>query len=218
MLNNIRRLLPLAAIVVPIMVVAALASQLEKLPQARAFIAAMHSVQGEWWAMPLFFVLYALFALLLLPVGLLSATAALVWGWKVGGSLDLAASTLAALPPFVLARGGLARWVERHIRREDVPALDSPFNLFLLRVVPLVPYVALNYIAGSATRIRTRHYLLMTLIGVLPSSFLFAYFVDTMAAGAAGAATHAKIFAVCALIALVAILLRLAAKRVARRG
>jgi uncharacterized membrane protein YdjX (TVP38/TMEM64 family) len=213
-----RRLLPLLAIAVPIMVVAVLASRLEHLPQVRSFIASMQSVDGEWWAVPLFLVAYGLFALFLLPVGLLSALAALVWGWRIGGAIDLAACTLASLPPFLLARGGLSQWMERRIRRQDVPALDSPFILFLLRIVPLVPYVALNYIAGSATRIRTRDFVLMTFAGSIPSVFLFAWFVDTMAAGAVGTATEAKIFAVCALIAVVAILLRLAADRVARRA
>jgi uncharacterized membrane protein YdjX (TVP38/TMEM64 family) len=108
--------------------------------------------------------------------------------------------------------------MERRIRREDVPALDSPFNLFLLRVVPLVPYVALNYIAGSATRIRVRDFLLMTFAGSIPSVFLFAWFIDTMAAGASGAVTQAKIFAVCAVIAAVAIALRLLADRLTRRA
>ncbi len=208
-----RRLLPLLAIAVPIMVVAVLASRLEHLPQVRSFIVSMQSIDGEWWAVPLFIVVYALFAIFLLPVGLLSALAALVWGWKVGGAIDLAACTLSALGPFFLARGGLSRWMERRIRREDLPALDSPFILLLLRIVPLVPYVALNYIAGSATRIRTRDFVLTTFAGSIPSVFLFAWFVDTMAAGAVGAATEAKIFGVCALIAVVAILLRLAANR-----
>ena len=217
-LSAARRLLPLLVVAVPAMVVAVVASQLGRLPEVRGFLASMQSVEGEWWAVPLFLAAYVLFALLLLPVGLLSAVAAVIWGWKLGGALDLAACTLAALPPFFLARGGLARWMERRIRREEVPALDSPFILFLLRVVPLVPYVALNYIAGSATRIRTRDYVLMTLAGSIPSAFLYAWFVDTMAAGAMGAATQAKIFGVCAVIALVAILLRLAAHRVARRG
>jgi uncharacterized membrane protein YdjX (TVP38/TMEM64 family) len=131
--------------------------------------------------------------------------------------MDLLACTVAALPPFFLARRGLAQWVERHIQRDEVPALDSPFILFLLRVLPIVPYVALNYISGSASRIRTRDFVLTTLAGSVPSAFLFAFFVDTMAAGALGAATQAKIFAVCAVIALVAIVLRLAANRVARR-
>jgi uncharacterized membrane protein YdjX (TVP38/TMEM64 family) len=218
MLRNLRRLLPLLVIVVPIMAVAVLASQLERLPAVRVFIASMQSVEGEWWAVPLFFAAYTLFALFLLPVGLLSAIATLVWGWKLGAAMDLVACTVAALPPFFLARRGLAQWVERHIKRDEVPALDSPFILFLLRVLPMVPYVALNYISGSASRIRTRDFVLTTLAGSVPSAFLFAFFVDTMAAGALGAATQAKIFAVCAVIALVAIVLRLAANRVARRG
>ncbi|MDP9192010.1 MAG: VTT domain-containing protein [Acidobacteriota bacterium] len=213
-----RQLLPLLVIAVPIMVVAVLASRVEHLPQVRSFIASMQSAGGEWWAVPLFFVAYGLFALFLLPVGLLSALAALVWGWRIGGFIELVACTLSALPPFLLARGGLAQWVERRIRREDVPALDSPFILLLLRIVPLVPYVALNYIAGSATRIRVRDFVVMTFAGSIPSVFLFAWFVDTMAAGAVGAAEQAKIFAVCGIIAAVAILLRLAADRLARRA
>jgi uncharacterized membrane protein YdjX (TVP38/TMEM64 family) len=215
---RIRRLLPLLAIALPIIAVALVATRLGELPLVRAAIVSLQSVSDEWWAVPLFVATYACFALFLLPVGLLSATGVLVWGWKLGGALDLAACTLSALPPFFLARGGLSRWMERRIRREDVPALDSPFNLFLLRVVPLVPYVALNYIAGSATRIRVRDFLLMTFAGSIPSVFLFAWFIDTMAAGASGAVTQAKIFGVCAVIAAVAIVLRLVADRLTRRA
>jgi uncharacterized membrane protein YdjX (TVP38/TMEM64 family) len=211
--GRIRRFLPLLAVAMPVVAVALFASRLEQLPEVRAFITSMRSVDGEWWAVPAFVIVYAIFALGLLPVGLLSAIAALVWGWKLGGAIDLLACTLSALPPFLLARGGLSPWIEKRIRREDLPALDSPFVLFLLRVLPIVPYVALNYIAGSATRIRTRNFVLTTCAGSIPSVFLFAWFVDTMAAGAVGAVTQAKIFAVCALIAAVAIGLRLVADR-----
>jgi uncharacterized membrane protein YdjX (TVP38/TMEM64 family) len=212
-----RRLLPLLPIVLPIIAVALVATRLGELPAVRAAIGSMQSVSGEWWAVPAFVVAYACFALFLLPVGLLSATGVLVWGWQMGGAIDLIACTISALPPFLLARGGLSRWMERRIHRDDVPALDSPFALFLLRVVPLVPYVALNYIAGSATRIRRRDYLMMTFIGSIPSVFLLAWFIDTMAAGASGAATQAKIFGVCTVIALAAIALRLVADRFVKR-
>ncbi|HEX8409488.1 MAG TPA: VTT domain-containing protein, partial [Thermoanaerobaculia bacterium] len=90
--------------------------------------------------------------------------------------------------------------------------LESPFTLFLLRLVPIVPYVALNYIAG-ATRVRTRDYLVTTFFGVLPSTYLFAYFIDTMAGAAVGVVTHVKVAAVCALVAATAIVLRYASKR-----
>ena len=216
--SSARKLLPLAAVAVPILVVAIAATRLGNAPVVHSVLLSLRSVSGEWWAVPAFLLAYGLFALLLLPVGLLSATGVLVWGWQLGGALDLFACTIAALPPFLLARGGLARWIEKRVRAEDVPALDSPFAVLVLRILPIVPYVALNYIAGSATRIRTRDYVLTTFAGSIPSVFLFAWFIDTMAAGAVGVVTEAKIFAVCALIAAAAIALRLLADRVVRRG
>lgn len=214
-LMMLRKYLPLAMVVAPILAVAFVATRLADFPMVRNFVTTMQSAAGEWWAVPLFVVAYVVFAIFLLPVGLLSATAALLWGWKAGGTLELFTSTVAALVPFLLARKGFAQWVEKRVRYDDAPALHSPFVLFLLRIVPLVPYVALNYIAG-ATRIRTRDFVVTTLAGSIPSVFLFAYFVDTMAAGAMGAATQAKIFAVCGAVAVVAVILRVIADRFVR--
>lgn len=213
----VKRFLPLLAIVVPIVVVALLATRLGDLPAARAAIAALRSAAGEWWAVPLFVVAYALFTIFLLPVGLLSAAAALTWGWKVGATIELLTLTPASVVPFLLARRGLAGFVQRRIPREDLPALDAPFHLLILRIVPVVPFVALNYIAG-ATRIRLRDYVAATLVGSIPSAYLFAYFVDTLAGSAMGVATQAKIVGACALIAIAAILLRWAALAVTERG
>jgi uncharacterized membrane protein YdjX (TVP38/TMEM64 family) len=210
-----KRLLPLAVVVLPVMLVAIFATRLSNFPVARAAIARLQQAAHEWWSLPLFVALYTLFTVFLLPVGLLSAAAALMWGWKLGGAIELATLTLASVVPFLLARRGLSGFVDRRIPREELPTLDSRFNLFLLRVVPVVPYVALNYIAG-ATRIRTRDYVLVTLAGSIPASFLFAYFVDTMAGSAMGAATQAKIAGACALVAVFAIILRIAARRIAR--
>ena len=213
---RIRDFIPLAAIVVPVVAVAILATRLGDLPLAREAVTAIRGTAGEWWALPLFVVVYAAFTVLLLPVGLLSAAAALMWGWKLGAAIELGTVAMASLIPFFLARKGLSGWVQRRLPHRDLPALDSGFNLFLLRVVPLVPFVALNYIAG-ATRVRTRDYVLATVAGSVPSAVLFAYFVDTMAGASLGVATQAKIAGACALVAAAAIILRLAARRVARR-
>lgn len=210
--SRIRGFLPLLTIIIPIVVVAILASRLGDFPAARAAVETMRAGGGEWWAVPLFVALYVLFVLFFLPLGLLSAAAALTWGWKVGGTIELVTCTLAALLPFFIARRGLAPWIERRIAKEHVPALESPFTLFLLRLIPIVPFVALNYIAG-ATRVRTRDYLLTTFLGILPSTYLFAYFVDTMAGAAVGVVTHARIAAVCGLVAVAAIATRMAMKR-----
>ncbi len=204
--------LPMLPIVIPIAVVAFLATRLGDFPVARAAVETMRAGADRWWAIPLFALLYALFTLFVLPLGLFSAAAALIWGWKVGGAIELVTCTFSAIPPFLLARRGLAGWVERRISRKDAPVLDSPFALFLLRLVPLMPYVALNYVAG-ATRVRLRDYVVTTFFGTLPSVFLFAWFVDTMAGAAIGVVTHVKIAAVCAVVALVAIAVRLVSKR-----
>jgi uncharacterized membrane protein YdjX (TVP38/TMEM64 family) len=208
--ERMRRLLPLLAIVVPIVLVAGAATLLADVASARLAIRFVQSMAGEWWALPLFVVLYALFAVFLLPVGILSAGAALAWGWKIGGTIELATLTVVSLVPFLLGRRGLKR-----VTTENLPAIESPFVLLLLRIVPLVPYVALNYIAG-ATKIRVRDYLLATLFGSIPSVYLFAYFVDTMAAGALGAATQMRIVGVCVAVAVAAIALRLAGQRLRR--
>ncbi|HYC91598.1 MAG TPA: VTT domain-containing protein [Thermoanaerobaculia bacterium] len=204
--------MPLLTMMLAVIAVALVATRLGDIPAARAAVETMRSGADEWWAVPLFVALYALFTLLFLPVGLLSAAAALTWGWKVGGTIELLTCTAVSTLPFFLARRGLAPWIERRIAKEHMPVLESPFTLFLLRVVPLVPYVALNYLAG-ATRVRTRDYVLTTFLGILPSTYLFAYFVDTMAGAAIGVATHAKIAAACVLVAVVAIAMKLAVKR-----
>jgi uncharacterized membrane protein YdjX (TVP38/TMEM64 family) len=205
--------LPLLPIVIPIVAVAILATRLGDFPAARAAVETLRAGADQWWAIPLFVVLYALFTIFVLPLSLFSAAAALIWGWKVGGAIELVTCTLSAIPPFVLARRGLAGWVERRIaRKDDEPPLDSAFALFLLRLIPLMPYVALNYIAGT-TRVRMRDYVLTTFFGTLPSVFLFAWFVDTMAGAAIGVVTHVKIAAACTVVALVAIVVRIVSKR-----
>lgn len=216
LLERGRRFLPLLAIALPIAAVAILATRLSDIPMARTAIATMQNAAGEWWVLPLFAAAYTLCTIFLLPVGLLAAAAALMWGWRLGATIELATLAVASLIPFLLARRGLAGFVERRMRRADLPLLESTFNLFLLRLVPIVPFVALNYIAG-ATGIRTRDYVLATVAGSIPSAYLFAYFVDTLAGSAMGIATQAKIVAACALVAAAAVIGRLAARRVARR-
>lgn len=211
-----KRLAPLGCVVIPLVAVAIAATRLAEIPAARAVVATIREAGHLWWSMPLFVVLYVLFTVFLLPVGVLAATAALTWGWKIGGTLELITATISALVPYLLARRGLAGWIERRIPRERVPELDSPFVLFLLRLVPLVPFVALNYIAG-ATRVRPRDYVVTTFVGSIPSVFIFAYFVDTVASGAAGRATQMNIVIACLLVAAAAIIGRLVARRLAPR-
>jgi uncharacterized membrane protein YdjX (TVP38/TMEM64 family) len=204
--NVLRGLLML----LPIVILAIAATQLSRLPAAQSTIEWIRSVAQEWWAIPLYLLLYVVFSVFLLPVGVLSAAAALAWGWKAGGVIELVSMTIASLVPFALARRGVKRlaWSEFSV--------ESPFAVLLLRIVPVIPFVALNYITG-ATKLRTRDYLAVTFFGSIPSVFLFAYFVDTMSAGAMGTATQLQIIGACVLVAVVAVILRWAGGRLRAR-
>jgi uncharacterized membrane protein YdjX (TVP38/TMEM64 family) len=206
---------------VPIVAVAILMSQASSIPQVREVVGALHDAGDEWWAIPLFVLTYVVFAIFLLPVGLLSFVAAVVWGWAAGGAIELVTSTLAAVIPYAIARGPGARWVERKLEKigAQVPTFagsDGAFVLLLLRIVPLLPYVALNYVAGLA-RVRPRDFVLTTFFGSIPSVFVFAYFVDTMADGAMGAASQLRILAACLAVAAMAIIGRALAGWLRRR-
>jgi uncharacterized membrane protein YdjX (TVP38/TMEM64 family) len=211
--SRFRGALPLLAIIVPIIAVAFVATRLHDFPAIRAAVGTMRSGADEWWAVPLFVVLYALFTVFLLPVTPLSAAAALTWGWAVGGTVELVTCTFTALVPFALARRGLTGWIARRVPREHIP--EAPFTLFLLRLVPVVPFVALNYLAGT-TRVRARDYVVTTFFGSIPSVFLFAWFIDTMAGAALGVVEHATIIAACVAVAAVALVARFVARRFAR--
>lgn len=214
---RLRALLPLAIIAVPIAIVAVLLANMQNVPFVQDAVGAMRDAGREWWAIPVFVLAYAVCALLLLPVGMLSAAAALAWGWQIGGLLDLTAATLASIPPFLIARHRLPQRVGHYLEKHGLTFETTPdfFPLLILRIVPIVPYVALNYIAGLA-RFRVRDYLIATLIGTIPSAFLFAFFIDTLGDSAMGAATQLRIAGACAAIAALLIIGRWGARYAAR--
>ncbi len=89
--------------------------------------------------------------------------------------------------------------------------------LLTLRLVPLVPYTALNYLAGC-TRLTTSRYLLATVVGMIPSTFVFAYLVDAIVAGVLSPRDAAlRVLGAGALFAVLVITTRVAARALLRR-
>lgn len=167
------------------------------------------------WAPVAFLVAYAVLNVAFVPTVALSIAAPLIWGWKIGGVIELFAATLAALPPYYLSRAASRRWIGERaddrwlekLRREGFSAL------LILRLVPVIPYTALNYVAGAAG-IGTRPYLLATFLGVIPSTFVFAYFVEAIVAGImTPLAASLRVAGAGALLALLVVVTRFAARR-----
>ena len=80
-------------------------------------VTALRAQSGHWWAIPLYFVLYVLLDILFIPTQLLSIAAALMWGWARGGTIELFAATLGAIPPYLIARTTFREWIAEKLQK-----------------------------------------------------------------------------------------------------
>lgn len=116
-----------------------------------------------------------------LPVALtLTLMGGLLLGPVVGGGATVVGATLGAILTYLAARSTVGAWMGKLIRRSSKleefvqRARDHPFPLMLsARLMPLFPFAPVN-IAASLAGIPLRPYALATLIGAIPSSFIYS--------------------------------------------
>lgn len=136
------------------------------------------TVEEAGWAAPVVFVgLYAVVTLAPVPKNVLSALAGLLFGLVQGVLLVLVAALLGAVVAFGLGRGLGRDAVERltSTRVREVDALLARRGLvavIAVRLVPVVPFTAINYTAGL-TAVRARDYLLGTAVGIVPGTVAY---------------------------------------------
>ena len=154
------------------------------------------------WGPGLFFLLYAGLALIPCPKALLTAAAGLIFGLWVGAGLALAGALVGAMVSFgagrVLGRDAVDRLIRGRLARVDALLSDHGLAAVLVvRLVPLVPFIAINYASGL-TGVRFRHFVLGSALGMVPGSLAYA------ALGAYGTNPWGLAAAVSALVVLVA--------------
>lgn len=130
------------------------------------------------WGPFVFVVGYAALALLPTPKGLMTALGAVLFGFAVGAVLAWAAAMLAALVAFGLSRLLGRAAVDRIIggRLDRVDALMREHGLVAVvavRLVPVLPYTAINYAAGLVP-VGLAAYLLGTAVGMVPGTVAYA--------------------------------------------
>ena len=126
-----------------------------------------------------FALLYAVLALALVPGSALTIAAGAIYGPVVGTLVAIAGALAGATAAFALVRRTAAAEsvqqiqsdrvgrVQRRLREHGLPAIIA------LRLIPLVPFNVLNYMAG-ASAIRARDYVVGTAIGIVPGAIAFA--------------------------------------------
>ncbi len=200
-------------------------------------------VRGQWhhapqvvawvrdlgWLAPLAYgAIYAASVPFFVPGSLLTLTAGALFGLWPGVPVAflgaVAGSTLAFLASRHLARPWAESWAARHPRWAAIDravADDGARIVFLLRLTPLVPFTALNYLLGL-TRLRLRDFWLAAL-GMLPGTLLYVYYgavlgdVTAVAAGARPPRTGAH-YALLAVGLAAAALVAWRVSRAARRA
>lgn len=128
-----------------------------------------------------FVLIYVLATVLLLPGSVLTLAAGVLYGVWIGTVVVSVASTLGATLAFLLSRGFLNEWVQKlSLKYPKIHAFqglmkDQGWKLtFLLRLSPVIPFNALNYLLGI-TRVQARDYVIASWLGMIPGTFLYVY-------------------------------------------
>lgn len=167
-------------------------------------IAAMRSRVAEAgnWGPALFFGLYVGLALIPCPKALLTAAGGALFGLWVGAALALSGALVGAIISFgigrVLGREAVDRLIRGRLARVDAVLSEHGLSAVLIvRLVPLVPFIAINYASGLSG-VKFRHFALGSALGMVPGTLAYA------ALGAYGTNPWGLAAAVSALILLMA--------------
>jgi len=123
--------------------------------------------------------LFALGTVLFVPGALFGLAGGALFGPLWGTVANLAGATLGATAAFLIARYVAADWVRRkaggRIERLITGVEQEGWRFVAFtRLVPLFPFNLLNYALGL-TRISLRHYVLATVICMVPGTFAYAW-------------------------------------------
>ncbi len=148
-------------------------------------------LRSSVWAPVVFVVVYSVATALALPGSLITIVGGAVFGFGWGALLNSIGANIGANAAFRLARGlgreGVEQIVGSRLRGLDHATAQHGFwGLLVLRLVPLVPFNALNFGSGL-TAIKWRDYALATVAGILPGTLVYTFFADALVQGSTAA-------------------------------
>ena len=159
-------------------------------------LALLDSVRSSAWAPAVYVVAYAIATALALPGSVLTIVGGAVFGFGWGVVFVTIGANVGANAAFLLARGlgreGIERLIGPRLQGLDRATSTHGFiGLLVLRLIPLVPFNALNFGSGL-TAMRWRDYALATVIGIVPGTFVYVFFADALMQGSTQASAEAR--------------------------
>lgn len=150
----------------------------------RSFI---QMVRETWWSPFVLILASGLSGFLALPVTPFSLLIGATYPFSIALVYNLVALNLGSSLNFLLARylgrGFISHFFKGKLERFDEHSAKHGFRLiFYLRVVPLFPFMTVNYGAGLS-KIQFRDYFWGTFLGILPGASIVTYFASALMAG-----------------------------------
>ncbi len=158
---------------------------------------ALGAIRESMWAPVIFVAGYSVATALALPGSLLTIGGGAVFGFWWGALFNSLGANIGANAAFLLSRAlgrdGIERLAGKRLQGLNrATEQHGFFGLFVLRLVPLVPFNALNFGSGL-TAMRWRDYALATVIGILPGTLVYTFFADALVQGSTTASHDAKV-------------------------
>lgn len=142
--------------------------------------AAVAWLRGFGQPSPLLFIgLYAVATVLFLPGGLLTLAGGAIFGTLTGALYSLTGATIGATFAFLLARYVASGWVAARLQAK-LPALMDGIHsegwkfVGLVRLVPILPFNALNYALGL-TPVKLAQFVWASFVFMLPGALGYSY-------------------------------------------
>lgn len=167
--KKILLLFVMGALAVTLLLVTDLPTLIEKLRETYAY--------APLRTMVLYILLFVAVTVMGVPgAALLTTSSGYLFGLVEGTLLSMLSVSISAQLSFLLARYLLREWVETHFQKiinkiNQTIATNGLSHLFLLRLIPGIPFPLLNMSYGVTT-IDGRHFWWVTLLGTLPITLL----------------------------------------------
>ena len=140
------------------------------------------------WAPIVFVCLYAM-AVIFIPSTPFMILLGLLFGFKEGLIYAIIGGLLSSLIVFTISRRLGKEWVESILHHRYLKKIDDynkrlesggVLDLIILRILPIMPFNILNILMGIS-KIKTKNYMVATLLGLVPSNMVSVYFGNLLA-------------------------------------
>ncbi len=170
---------------------------LSQYTQKEGLLRLLTQFREHWWGPVGFILIYGVGCVVAFPGSILTLCGGAIFGMAWGTLYNVLASNLGATLAFLMARyfgrDFVSRFMKGRIESFDEKVARHGFRfIFTLRLIPLVPFNGLN-LGSGLSKIKYRDYLLGSVIGMLPGTFIYTYFADALLGGVTGSGKKAMI-------------------------